>query len=250
MLPTSPPLLSSRRQVLTAGLFAALGSMAAVELLSGQRAGAAPLRGSAKRVSVVGDSLTVGTVPYQADAFVSVGWESSTIDAFNSRGIRTKAKRDQNTGLTSVDAIRAKSGDSDLWIVALGTNDAGFYKRDKQAEVVASMMDRIGKGHYVMWVNVYLPATPPRQQSWNTTLTTVAKDYPDSMFVLDWATLAAENPNWLANDQIHCSGKGYHRRATAIAMASRSLIPPTPPDPGPYRTGQLWTQIPIGPVTL
>ena len=88
-----------------------------------------------------------------------------------------------------------------------------------------------------MWVNIYLPAKPLRQENWNTALTTVAADYPDSMFILDWATLAAENPNWLANDAIHCSGKGYQHRSTAIAMASRSLIPATPPDPGPYRFG-------------
>jgi lysophospholipase L1-like esterase len=246
MLQLPPPLLSSRRQVLTAGLFAALGSMAAVELLSGQRASAAPSTGSATRVSVVGDSLTLGTMPYQTDAFANVGWGSSTIDAFISRGVRTKVKRDKSTGLTSVDAIRSSAGDSDLWIVALGTNDAGLYKRDRIAEIIASMMEKIGVGHYVMWVNIYLPAKPLRQQNWNTALATVAQDYPDSMFVLDWATLAAENPNWLANDEIHCSGKGYQHRSTAIAMASRSLIPQTPPDPGPYRTGRLWTQIPSG----
>ena len=246
MLPTPPPLLSSRRQVLTAGLFAALGSMAAVELLSGQRASALPFTGSATRVSVVGDSLTQGTLPYQADAFSNVGWGGSTIDAFISRGVRTKVKRDKHTGLTSVDAIRAKSGDSDLWIVALGTNDAGLYKRDRIAEIIASMMEKIGIGHYVMWVNIYLPAKPLRQENWNNALATVAADYPDSMFILDWATLAAENPNWLAGDSIHCSGRGYEHRSTAIAMASRSLIPSTPPDLGPYRSGRLWTQIPSG----
>ncbi len=230
--------------MLTAGLFAALGSLAAIELLGSQRASAIPIPGSSTRVSVVGDSLTQGTLPFQAEAFANVGWGTSTIDAFISRGVRTKVKRDKNTGLTSVDAIRSKSGDSDLWIVALGTNDAGLYKRDRIAEIIASMMDKIGVGHYVMWVNIYLPAKPLRQENWNNALTTVAQDYPDSMFILDWATLAAENPNWLANDSIHCSGKGYQHRSTAIAMASRSLIPTTPPDPGPYRTGRLWTQIP------
>jgi lysophospholipase L1-like esterase len=249
MLPTPPPLLSSRRQVLTAGLFAALGSVAALELLGEQPAGAAPrsaarMRATSTRLSVVGDSLTIGTLPYQADALADVGWEQATIDAFQSRGIRTKVKRDHNTGLTSVDAIRTKPGDSDLWIVALGTNDAGIYNKAKHAEIIKMMMDRIGPGHYVMWINVYLPATVPRQEHWNSTLATVAQDYPGEMFVFDWAALAADNPNWLANDQIHCSGKGYQHRSTAIAMATRSLIPSTPPDPGPYRTGRIWTQIP------
>jgi lysophospholipase L1-like esterase len=248
MLHTPPPLLSTRRQVLTAGLFAALGTVAAAELLSAPRASAIPPTAStAARVSVVGDSLTQGTLPFQADAFANVDWATSTIDAFISRGVRTKVKRDKHTGLTSVDAIREKSGDSDLWVVALGTNDAGLYKRDKIPEIIDSMMQRIGVGHYVMWVNIYLPAKQLRQDNWNNALTTVAQDYPNSMFVLDWATLAAENPKWLAGDSIHCSGKGYEHRATAIAMASRSLIPPTPPDPGPYRNGRLWAQIPSGP---
>jgi lysophospholipase L1-like esterase len=246
MLPTSPPLLSSRRQVLTAGLFAALGSVAALELLGEREVSAAPPNASSTRVSIVGDSLTIGTMPYQADAFAKVDWGQATIDAFQSRGIRTKIKRDKNTGLTSVDAIRSTPGDSDLWVVALGTNDAGLYNKTKTVDVIRMMMDRIGIGHYVMWVNVYLPATPPRQEHWNSALTTVAADYPDQMFVFDWAALAADNPNWLAHDKIHCSGKGYEHRSTAIAMASRSLIPTTPPDPGPYRSGRLWAQIPAG----
>jgi lysophospholipase L1-like esterase len=218
--------------------------VAAVELFAAGHARAAPRGNSAARISVVGDSLTIGTMPYQAEALSAVGWERASVDAYGSRGIRTKVRSDPHTGLTSVEAIRASNGDSELWVVALGTNDAVNYGRSKHAEVINMMMDRIGTGHYVIWVNVFLPAAPARQRQWNTSLEMVAKERSDEMFVMDWAALAVENPKWMAVDDIHCSGKGYQHRATAIASATRSLVPAAPADLGPFRTGRLWTQIP------
>jgi lysophospholipase L1-like esterase len=238
MPPISLPPLSSRRQVLGAGLTAAFGTWAALGLFDGDRASASTSSRSAQRVSVVGDSLTLGTLPYQGDAFTNAGWSGSAIDAFKSRGIRTKMRIDQHTGLTAVDAIRKKWGDSDLWVVALGTNDAGIFAKDKQPEAIRQMMDRIGSGHYVLWINVYLPATPRRQQNWNTALATVAAERKDEMFVFDWASLAAQNPKWLAHDQIHCSPQGYRNRSTAIAFATKSVVPSTPPPP--VRSGGPW----------
>ena len=235
MSPTSPPLLSTRRQVLTAGLLAACGSMAALDLLGPGRAGASTLNTAATRISVIGDSLTIGTMPYQADALSGAGWARSTIDAHGSRGIRTKVKSDKNTGLTAVDGIRSTSGDSVLWVVALGTNDAGLYPKAKQPDIIRLMMDHIGSSHRVLWVNIYLPAKPVRHQSWNAALQTVADERPDEMFIFDWATLATENPHWLANDQIHCSGKGYAQRSAAIALATRNIVP-TGPAPAEQRS--------------
>lgn len=230
----SIPLLSSRRQVLTAGLVAALGSVAALELLGVAPVGAcsdassgrtSSLRAAATRISLIGDSLTIGTQPYQSDAFSQVGWGHSAIEAYNSRGIRTKLRKDYHTGLTSVDAIRATSGDSDLWVIALGTNDAGIYAKAKHTEVIGMMMDKIGNGHIVMWVNVYLPKAPARQDNWNWALATVAKQRSGEMFVFDWASLARKNPKWVADDQVHCSNRGYVNRAVAIAHATGHFVP-------------------------
>ena len=155
----------------------------------------------------------------------NTGWGHSTIEAFNSRGIRTKLKKDRYTGVTSVDAIRATAGDSDLWVIALGSNDAGIYAKAKHAEVIGMMMDKIGSGHTVMWVNVYLPKTPPRQNNWNRALATEVKERGDEMFVFDWASLAEKNPHWLADDQVHYTNKGYQQRAMAIAQATGDFVP-------------------------
>jgi lysophospholipase L1-like esterase len=236
------PLLSTRRQVLGAGFVAALGSWAAIDLFESTTASASKLpvptvpRPASTRVSVVGDSLTSGTMPYQSDAFTEAGWSRTAIDAYRSRGVRTKVKKDPHTGLTAVDAIRSTNGDSDLWVVALGTNDAGVHPRKQYPEVINQMMGHIGPAHYVLWVNVYLPAAPERQVAWNRALTDVALDRPDEMFVFDWADLAAPNEKWMATDQIHCSATGYAHRATGIARASRTLVPSEPIVFEPLRT--------------
>ncbi len=164
--------------MLAAGLLAACGSAAALELLGSSRVEASALNTAATRVSVIGDSLTIGTMPYQPGALSGAGWARSTIDAHGSRGIRTKVRSDKHTGLTAVDAIRSTAGDSVLWVVALGTNDAGLYSKAKQPDMIRLMMDRIGPGHRVLWVNIYLPAKPVRHESWNGALQTVAAERP------------------------------------------------------------------------
>jgi len=174
---------------------------------------------------MVGDSLTLGALPFLADDLAAAGWTHSAIDAYVSRGIRTKVRADQHTGINAVDAIRAKSGDTNAWIVALGTNDAVIYSHDKQSDVIRMMMDHIGYGHKVMWVNVYLPEARPVQLAWNSALAAAAAERDGEMFVYDWASFAAENPRWLAHDHIHYSRDGYRYRSTAIGLASRDLLP-------------------------
>lgn len=218
----SPP-ASSRRQFLGHALLAALGSSAVLGAATGwdgaRIAEAAP-RLSTTRISMVGDSLTYGSLRYQAEALNAVGWAGSAIDGYGSRGIRTKIAADAHTGLTAVDAIRWTSGDSDFWIVALGTNDCGIYSAAKYPEVIAKMLDHIGDGHHVMWVNVYLPKAGARQNGWNDALTAVARDRPEQLQIFDWATLAERNPAWIAKDNIHCTAAGYQARSMLVANAT------------------------------
>ncbi|MEP7048574.1 MAG: hypothetical protein ABI949_17920 [Ilumatobacteraceae bacterium] len=212
--------------MLSSGFTAALASCVALGVLGGGRAFASdPTVAASGRVSLVGDSLTMGTLPFQEDAFANAGWARSTIDAHGSRGVRTKVRSDHHTGLTAVDGIRRAVGDSEVWVIALGSNDAGIYSKDKQPDLIRMMMDKIGTGHAVMWVNIYLPRTPPRQQFWNSALDLVAAERSDEMFVYDWASMAEQEDRWLAHDKVHYSRIGYKYRSTAIALASRGLLP-------------------------
>ena len=114
--------------------------------------------------------------------------------------------------------------------------------RELLQAALSNDLDRIGPGHHVIWVNIYLPEKPARQENWNAALDAAALERPSEMCVLDWATLAAENRDWIGDDGIHCSSKGYVHRATAIATATRSLVPAI----APVRSARLWSQIPPG----
>jgi lysophospholipase L1-like esterase len=214
---------SSRRRFLTYAALASLGSTAILETLSMWSAPASAAT-VANRVSVVGDSLTVGTLPYQAKAFSTSGWQGSAIDGYVSRGIRTKVARDPHTGLTAVDAMRSAHGDTALWVIALGTNDAGIYRSSRYPSLIEQMLDRIGDGHRVLWVNAYLPKASARQDAWNESLAGVAAERPSQLTILDWATVAAQRPSWIGGDHIHCNATGYERRSAMIAEASRLAI--------------------------
>ncbi|MDQ1426432.1 MAG: hypothetical protein QOD72_3930, partial [Acidimicrobiaceae bacterium] len=202
---------TSRRHLIRQAVLASFGASAVLETMSARRepASAATV---IDRVSMVGDSLTVGSLRYQAKAFAASGWEGSAIDAYGSRGIRTKVARDPHTGLTAVDALRASHGDTELWVVALGTNDAGIYKSSRYQSLIEQMLDRIGDDHRVTWVNIYLPRAMSRQQAWNDALATVAAGRPDQLAIYDWATLAAQHPSWLSSDHVHYVATGYDHR--------------------------------------
>ncbi len=196
-----------------------------VESITSHVVEAAPGQTSTRstRVSMVGDSLTFGSAYYQANAFTDVGWAGSVIDAYGSRGIRTKIPADKHNGLRAVDSIRATAGDSNLWIVALGTNDSGIYSASHYPDLLNMMMDQIGDACRVMWVNIYLPALPKRQRAWNAALDDAAAAHNDRVFVHDWASIVADHDEWMFTDGIHNTAIGYQRRADSVAAASRSL---------------------------
>ena len=230
--PTNPP-LSTRRELLRVGVGTVVGSCLTLGLLDRGRVSAArrartvptPSPGAPpRRISMVGDSLTVGTMRYQHDDLVAAGWSQATIDAYVSRGIRTKMRADAHTGITAVDAIRKTSGDTEAWIVGLGTNDAVIYSKNKHADVIAQMMDHIGRGHRVLWINVYLPDRAALQDSWNSALEVIARDRGD-MTVFDWATVVRRHKRWVASDGLHCSPYGYEQRSQLVGAASKVLLP-------------------------
>jgi lysophospholipase L1-like esterase len=173
---------------------------------------------------MVGDSLTEGTSPYQAAAFAAVGWTASVVDGYWSRGIATKVAQDAHAGLTAVDAIRSRSGDTSTWVVALGTNDSGIYTPAQYLGLIQRMLDRIGSDHLVYWVDVYLPTMPARQQAWNDALAEAAATWSGRMVVIEWSTIASDHPEWLQSDHIHDVAAGYRARAAAVADATASVV--------------------------
>jgi lysophospholipase L1-like esterase len=176
-------------------------------------------------IYMVGDSLTQGSLPYQSAEFDRVGWPNRQVSGYHSRSVRNAVLADPYpSGLAAVDGLRAAHGNSKNWVVALGTNDSGLFGASQYPTLIREMLDQIGPGRRVMWVNIYMPKTPHRQTNWNNALNQVALERPDQLVVFDFASLAAQNPGWMSGDKIHLTSTGYAGRSAAIADASVQLM--------------------------
>jgi lysophospholipase L1-like esterase len=180
-------------------------------------------------VLVVGDSLTVGAHEYLRDDLTSAGWDEIDIDGASGRSVRMGFYGSPDSGLKAVDDLRDTTADSPDWIIALGTNDAIVYDPAQYRAIIEEMLDKIGAGHRVLWINVYLPNDPERSALWNDALGKHAVADPIELFVADWASYARQHPEWLNADGIHYTDDGYQARSAWIAEQSLELtVAPSP----------------------
>lgn len=192
--------------------------------------------GDGKTVFVVGDSLTFLAQPAVSSALVESGWSASNVDAFEGRGVDFTLQGAPDTGLRAVDTLRSQFGDSDDWIVALGTNEVLFRDRSTYAGAIKRMLDRIGAGRRVMWVNTYLPDHPVQQAAWNTALDQAAAARNGDLVVYDWASVNAQHPDWMLYDNVHHNVEGNAAWAAAIGHASAATLLPARPTSIPAPT--------------
>ena len=156
-------------------------------------------------LTMVGDSLNVGTDPYLREALP--GWD---VDAHDQVG------RSTEEGLA---VLREQRGAlAPVVVVSLGTNDAeGAEGRFR--ELVDEAVAVVGPNRCLVW------ATIARGGAERTAFDDVLRDAADAhanVRLVDWAALVAENEELLASDLVHGTPAGYARRAEATVDALRS----------------------------
>lgn len=162
---------------------------------SGQDAGAGA-------VTLVGDSLNVGTSPYLREELR--GWtvrDDSVVGRSTPEGLV---------------ALAALHGDDPV-VVSLGTNDpvgttAAF------ASEVRRALELAGNGRCVVWATIWREDGP--DEGFNKVLREIAAEDGD-LRVLPWAEMLAEHPSYLAADHLHGSPEGYAARAAEAARLVR-----------------------------
>jgi len=217
-----------------------------VALLVASTASVAPMRSASvgaaaadRAVFVIGDSLTSLAQPNVSSALTDAGWSaSSSVDAFEGRGVDFTLQGLPDTGLRAIDALRSRFGDNGDWIVALGTNEVLFRDPSTYSGAIRRMLDRIGPGRRVMWVNTYLPDHPAQQAVWNAALDQAAAERNGDLVVFDWASLNAQHPEWMLYDNVHHNIEGNAAFATAIGRASSATLLPARPTSTPAPTIQ------------
>lgn len=96
-------------------------------------------------------------------------------------------------------------------LIALGTNGPLDGQYEKQTE---KFLKYLGPDRHIYWVNVYCPKTG-WQDSNNTYLKKIASEH-SNVQIIDWASKAAQHPEWLSGDGIHPNKQGTEAYAQLV----------------------------------
>jgi lysophospholipase L1-like esterase len=156
-------------------------------------------------LTLVGDSLNVGTDPYLRDELP--GWE---IDAHDGVG-RTTAEgiavlREQRRALRPV------------VVVSLGTNDA-YGSEAEFRSLVEEAVGLVGPDRCLVWATIVRSGED--RAGFNGVLRDV-EAVNDNVRLVDWAGLVADDADLLEGDLVHGTPAGYARRAAETARVVRT----------------------------
>jgi hypothetical protein len=207
--------------LLVGGLLAAAGP-AAADLPVFIENDAAGANGA---IGIIGESSTQGTLPWIGDDLAALGW--GPIRGYAAPGVRIPPDL-AGFAIPVVQRWRAEGFDPRVWIIGLGANDVGFSTTSgpKAVAYIDSMLDAIGPSREVLWVNI-THHEADWQAAWNAALAQVATRR-FNLHVFDWASIAAQHPEWIYSDQVHLTPTGYRQKARMVAEATRPLMQANP----------------------
>jgi lysophospholipase L1-like esterase len=167
----------------------------------------------ARRVLVVGDSLTVG-----ADRTGKLS-EKLRAQGFEVVGVDAEVGRMTAAGL---DSLLARNAIPLNVVVALGTNDVSARRSvTTWSKTVQRVLNLLGPDRRVVFVNAALARSKTeaeRTTAYNRVLSRLAQTQVNVSLV-DWARGAGADAELLRPDGVHLTGTGYAKRADAITAA-------------------------------
>jgi GDSL-like lipase/acylhydrolase family protein len=180
---------------------------------------ASPTPPDPRAIVVVGDSLSVQAGGPERVALDAAGWRTVRFDTQIGRRIATRSAAPSSSGIAAVRALRATGGDALTWVIELGTNDVSEIGDDARAlgRSIDAMLDEIGPGHRVVWVNVYHHWRSAAAATFNRVLADAASRHP-GMVVADWASHAPRD-DYLLPDGVHLTASGSVAYASIIVDA-------------------------------
>jgi GDSL-like Lipase/Acylhydrolase family len=166
-------------------------------------------RTAAGSVTLVGDSLNVGTEPYLREELA--GW---TIDAHDRVG------RSTAEGIAELRSLGGTA--APIVVVSLGTNDAHGSENEFR-QLVAQAVELVGPERCLVWATIVRDGTA--RDGFNEVLADAAAEHVNVRLV-DWAAIVADDPSALGPDAVHGTPDGYALRASGTSRAIRACPEP------------------------
>jgi len=215
--------LLSRRTLITAGGSGiALGATGVA--LEGARPADAKIRDSATRrtygpVAIIGDSASGGFLNGLNTTLEKAEIGPYRYDIKGSRRI-TESWLSYDSGVSAATSMLRSGFRPKAWVVALGSNDFYFFRRDllSPRTEIEKFLDRVGNAH-VAWLTIWTKRAGAYHATFNSVLHDLAARH-SNFHVVDWATLAKKHPEWLQPDGAHLLMPGAKARNEYLAKAA------------------------------
>jgi GDSL-like lipase/acylhydrolase family protein len=177
-------------------------------------------RGGLGSIALIGDSLSAQSTVQQIASLKEAGWGPVVVNALSGRRIPSDSPDPPSSGIAALHTVRAAGNHPTTWIVELGTNDVIKNGADavELRRVIELMLDAIGPGHRIVWVNVHTGYNPKGAVRFNAVLRAVAAGRRD-LTIADWAGHAKDG-NFLLADDTHLTVAGTEAFASLITRTA------------------------------
>jgi hypothetical protein len=158
-----------------------------------------------RRIVIIGDSISVGTKEEYPLAM-----PNDDVEVIATFGIRLGPQRPEIT--------KAVAERPDVLVIELGTNDVPSYTPEFLDEI-DDVLDETDDLPCVLWVNTFVSNFATNAEAVNDHLAEAAEDH-DNLQIVDWFTLANDDPSLLSPDGLHPSDDGQGVLALAVASSA------------------------------
>jgi lysophospholipase L1-like esterase len=173
-----------------------------------------------RSLAMVGDSITFRSKPALTQVFAAQGIGDVAIDAAVSRRIAVgNGKREPLNGEKVLSNMIAFGIRPDVFVIALGTNDAGVADPGSFAQLIDTMLAMPPASTPVVWIDVYRPANLDQTKLFNEVLRQRAAARPYTT-VASWFDLASDRGRkLLSSDNLHPNEAGQSAFAALVGNA-------------------------------
>jgi lysophospholipase L1-like esterase len=175
---------------------------------------------------MIGDSLTVGATPVLKEVFAQLGFSAIAINAEKSRRIEaSEGKVGPRAGIDVAKYVVGSRPRPQVWVIALGTNDAGQYKDAAEYRgVIDKLLAIIPADVPLAWIDNYRGDHLPGSVLFNQELR-AALDKRGHAVVGDWYRECLKpDAAILGLDEVHPNKRGVLVFAATVRTAVQTLV--------------------------
>lgn len=174
-------------------------------------------------IVMIGDSITVGSTPALEEAFADIGFDDVLIVSQNGKRIDRNA--DGNPSGTSVATfLTSERSDrsTELWVVALGTNDVNQYPEADLRTAIDEMLAAIPPESPLVWVDTFFGTQPDGAALVNDTIAELVERRGNAT-VARWSAVA-DGDGVLTGDGVHPREAGTELFADTVVDTVANFI--------------------------